>query len=96
MTVAFAPGTRVRVRADDPPGHVRTPSYVRGHSGVIERVCGDYPNPEELAYAKPGLPKRALYRVRFPMNAIWQGYAGPAGDTIEVEIFAHWLEPAGP
>jgi nitrile hydratase subunit beta len=96
MTAPLAPGTRVRVRADDPPGHVRTPSYVRGQSGVIERVCGDYPNPEELAYARPGLPKRALYRVRFPMHAIWQGYAGPAMDTIEVEIFAHWLEPAGP
>ena len=45
----FRPGDRVAVRAAYPPGHVRRPFYVRGMSGVVERLCGVYGNPEELA-----------------------------------------------
>jgi hypothetical protein len=35
----FAPGDRVRVREDYVPGHVRMPGYIRGKSGVVERVA---------------------------------------------------------
>ena len=87
----FAPGERVRVLEAAPLGHVRTPWYIRGHRGVIERLCGAFPNPEELAYARPGTPRQPLYRVRFVQKDIWPGYAGHAGDVIEVEIFQHWL-----
>jgi nitrile hydratase subunit beta len=90
----FAPGARVRVRRADPPGHIRTPWYIRGHSGEIERLCGAFPNPEELAYNRPGLPAQPLYRVRFRQRELWPDYAGAAADTIEVEIYQHWLEPA--
>jgi nitrile hydratase len=90
----FAPGARVRVRRADGPGHIRTPRYVRGHSGIVERLCGAFPNPEELAFNRPGLPAQPLYRVRFRQAELWPDYAGPAGDTIEVEIYQHWLEPA--
>ena len=94
MTPRFAPGDRVAVRRGDSPGHIRTPDYVRGRVGVVERVCGPFANPEELAYGRDGLPPRPLYRVRFHQAAIWPGYAGPAEDSLEVEIFEHWLEPA--
>ena len=40
------------------------PVYARGREGTIERFCGAFPNPEELAYGFDGLPKRPLYRVR--------------------------------
>jgi hypothetical protein len=80
------------VRAANPPGHVRTPFYIRGHSGVVERVCGSYPNPEELAYARPGLPAQPLYRVRFLQREVWPDYAGGADDTVDIEIYQHWLE----
>jgi nitrile hydratase len=95
MTARFAPGDRVRVRRAHPPGHIRTPHYVRGKAGVIERICGSFPNPEELAYGRPGLPARPLYRVHFDQRGLWPDYDGPAGDGVEVEIFEHWLEPAG-
>jgi nitrile hydratase len=88
------PGERVRVRAAYPPGHVRTPFYVRGHTGIIERLCGSYPNPEELAYARPGLPAQPLYRVRFLQRELWPDYAGSAMDTVDVEVYQHWLEAA--
>jgi nitrile hydratase len=89
----FREGDRVQVRDTDPPGHVRTPHYIRGHIGVIERLCGAYPNPEELAYARSGLPAQPLYRVRFLQREVWPGYRGEAADTVDVEIYQHWLEP---
>ena len=94
VTARFAPGARVRVRRADPPGHVRTPWYCRGHAGVIERSCGSFANPEELAYNRDGLPAQPLYRVRFLCRELWHDYAGNAGDVVEIEIFQHWLEPA--
>jgi hypothetical protein len=90
----FAPGARVRVRRADPPGHLRTPWYVRGRSGAVERLCGAFANPEELAYNRSGLPAQPLYRVRFHQRELWPDYAGAAKDTVEVEIYQHWLEPA--
>jgi nitrile hydratase subunit beta len=89
----FRPGDTVRVRRADIPGHLRTPWYVRGQTGEIERLCGAFPNPEELAYDRPGLPAQPLYRVRFRQRALWPDYAGKDTDTIEVEIYQHWLEP---
>jgi hypothetical protein len=90
----FAPGERVRVRRADPPGHVRTPWYCRGHTGIIERVCGSFANPEELAYNRDGLPAQPLYRVRFACRDLWQDYCGSTGDAVEIEIYQHWLERA--
>ncbi len=96
MSARFAPGDKVRVRRTHPPGHIRTPYYVRGKTGVVERICGRFRNPEELAYARDGEPALPLYRVHFDQGGLWPDYAGRAGDSIEVEIYEHWLEPAGP
>ncbi len=90
----FASGARVKVRHADPPGHLRTPWYVRGRSGEIERLCGAFANPEELAYNRAGLPLQPLYRVRFRLSELWPDYEGQAQDTLEVEIYQHWLESA--
>jgi len=95
LPTRFAPGERVRVRAAYPPGHLRTPSYIRGRCGVVERLCGSYANPEELAYARSGLPAQPLYRVRFAQRELWPDYAGSPADTVDVELYQHWLEPAG-
>ena len=90
----FATGDRVRVSRMYPLGHVRTPWYIRGKSGVVERLCGAYPNPEELAYHRSGLPAEPLYRVRFLQRDVWPDYRGAAADTLDLEIYQHWLEPA--
>lgn len=90
----FQAGDRVKVIKAAPLGHVRTPWYVRGQTGVIERVCGKFGNPEELAYARSGEPKQPLYRVRFAQTEVWPDYQGKPGDVVEVEIFQHWLEQA--
>jgi nitrile hydratase len=93
LPARFAAGDPVRVRMAFPPGHLRTPFYTRGRRGRIERLCGAFANPEELAYNRSGLPRQPLYRVRFRQTELWPDYAGPAADTIEVEIYQHWLEP---
>ena len=90
----FNVGERVRVKRAFPPGHRRTPFYIRGKSGIIERVCGSFPNPEELAYGFSGEPKRVLYRVRFAQADVWPDYRGAERDALEMEIYEHWLEPA--
>lgn len=90
----FWPGDQVRVLPICPPGHRRTPAYVRGAIGTVERVCGPFRNPEERAYGFSGDPRRWLYRVRFPMTEVWSDYEGPHQDVVDVEIYEHWLEPA--
>ena len=57
-------------------------------------LCGAFANPEELAYNRPGMPEQPLYRVRFRQRELWPDYRGAAHDTIEIEIYQHWLEPA--
>jgi nitrile hydratase subunit beta len=89
----FKPGDRVHVRFAEPPGHIRTPYYIRGKTGVVERYYGDFPNPEELAYGKDGLPPRPLYLVGFNQADVWQEYQA-GRDKLYVDIYEHWLEPA--
>ena len=89
----FAPGTRVRVGARYPetlvPCHIRTPHYLRGREGVVERPLGAFPNPEDLAFARPAA-RVPLYHVRFDQPALWG--EGAPGDTLLVELYEHWLE----
>lgn len=87
-------GTAVRVRRAFPPGHTRTPWYVRGKRGAIERLVGRFPNPEALGYGLGPAPRVALYRVRFAMGEIWEDYAGEPDDSLDVELYEHWLERA--
>lgn len=91
---AFAPGDEVRVALTWPPGHRRIPQYIRGKTGIIERYCGTFRNPEELAYGFDGLPERHLYRVRFQQTEVWDNYDGPEDDTVDLEIQEHWLTSA--
>ena len=88
----FSAGQTVRVKRGIAPGHMRTPWYLRGKAGRIERICGAFGNPEELAYGRDG-GSVPLYRVRFTMAEIWGDDADRPDDTIDAEIFEHWLVP---
>jgi hypothetical protein len=94
VTPRFGPGDRIRVRPEDKPGHVRTPSYVRGKTGRVESVLGEFRNPEALAYGGSGLPERPLYKVSFRQANLWEDYPGPEDDTLCMDIYEHWLEPS--
>jgi hypothetical protein len=91
----LVPGTPVRVRDDWPetrgPCHIRTPHYLRGATGTVLRELGAFPNPEDLAFARPA-PVLKLYHVAFDPATIWPDAA--FGGELVVEIFEPWLEPA--
>lgn len=92
MTARFAVGDKVRVRRATPPGHVRTPSFIRGRAGTISKIIGSFANPEELAYGRPGTPEQPLYWVRFPQTELWPDYSGGAKDSAVVDVFESWLD----
>lgn len=89
----LAPGTPVQVRADWPeergPAHIRTPHYLRGRNGTVVRYLGEFPNPEDLAFARPAA-RLPLYHVAFKPDDIW---AGANGAELLVEVFEPWLLP---
>ncbi|NQU62139.1 MAG: nitrile hydratase subunit beta [Rhodospirillales bacterium] len=93
MTARFAVGDSVRVREAYPPGHIRTPYFIRGKAGKVTAVLGDFANPEELAYRRPGTPALPVYWIEFPQTELWSDYAGPKLDTAVVDVFENWLEP---
>jgi nitrile hydratase len=82
----------VRIRDDYPPGHIRTPVYVRGKEGVVTRPFGQFRNPETLAIGRDGRPEKTLYEVRFRQQDLWPDYRGAASDTVLIDIYEHWLE----
>ncbi len=82
----------MRVHDHMPPGHVRTPAYLRGKTGWVERTLGPFHNPEDLAYRHKGTPL-PLLRVRFTMAEVWGDAAENPADTLDAEIYAHWLAP---
>ena len=90
--MTYQVGQRVRIAAREHEGHHRTPAYVKGKSGRIERRHGAFKNPETRAYGGDGLPEQELYLVGFDASD-----SGPSAsrDRVEVDIYEHWLEEAG-
>ena len=84
----------MQVRFEDRPGHLRTPWYIRGKVGCVERVHGNFLNPELLACGRDGLPKKTLYSVGFDQSEVWA--TTNSADKIFVDIYEHWLDPAKP
>jgi len=67
--VLFSTGDQVRVKHENystrwRKPHLRTPGYIFGKVGVIERFCGHFENPECLAFSNR-VSKKPLSRVRF-------------------------------
>ena len=92
--MTFRPGERVRIAARTHEGHHRTPGYLKGKTGTIERTHPSFTNPETRAYGDDGLPKQPLYLVGFSQSDVWPKYKGRETDKIYADIFEHWLEEA--
>ncbi|MCB8875342.1 SH3-like domain-containing protein [Acidisoma silvae] len=90
----IAAGQRVRVRDDWPetrgPCHIRTPHYLRGATGTVQRHLGDFPNPEDLAFGRKAR-RLSLYHVVFDASSLW-GDGKPKAEIL-VELYEPWLEP---
>ena len=92
--MSFELGQRVKVAARPHTGHHRTPDYVKGKTGRVERVHASFANPETRAYGTDGQPAQTLYLVGFDQHELWPEYGGAAGDRLLVDVFEHWLERA--
>ena len=90
----FSTGQQVRVAARRHDGHHRTPGYLKGKLGRIERVQAAFTNPETRAYGADGLPKQPVYLVGFAQPDVWPGYRGRSTDRVYVDVYEHWLEEA--
>lgn len=90
----FRTGDVVEIRGATAAGHIRTPWYVRHKTGTVERWCGAYLNPEDLAYGRRDRPAVDLYRVTLRQTDLWPDYRGSPADTLDIEIYDHWLSPA--
>ena len=92
--MSFEPGQQVKVAARPHTGHHRTPGYVKGKTGRVERVHASYANPETRAYGTDGQPPQTLYLVGFDQRELWPEYRGEECDRLLVDVFEHWLEEA--
>jgi nitrile hydratase len=79
----FAPGQRVRLRADAAPHHTRLPAYARGRAGVVERLHGMHVFADSHAQRLGEAPEW-LYTVAFDGAELW----GDAQATQRVSIDA--------
>ena len=101
---SFKVGDFVRVKEENimsrsKKPHLRTPGYIFGANGEVERYCGQFHDPSFLAFQKLGKEedntineKQHLYRVRFQQRDLWDGYDSSDEDTVDVEIYESWLE----
>jgi hypothetical protein len=89
----FQVGEKIRIVSNKfPIGHYRTPMYIRGKVGRIERVLDRFLNPEEEGYGENEGPKVQLYLVHFKQTDVWANYSGKKSDELAIEIYEHWLE----
>jgi nitrile hydratase beta subunit-like protein len=91
--VTYAVGQVVRVSERRHLGHHRTPGYVKGARGVVERVHGRFTNPETRAYGDEGTPLLRLYLVGIELGSVSSDYLGSPNDRLLLDVFEHWLEP---
>lgn len=91
----FQTGDSVQISSRTESRHHRVPAYAKGHTGVIKQVLSPQGVPEALAYEKHSNEKVTVYRVNLKQTDLWSNYAGSSQDSLEVEVYEHWLESAG-
>jgi len=87
-----AVGDRVTVIALLPPGHTRCPGYLRGASGVVERVHPPMPLLDVFESQDGRVQPEAWYTVAFAADRLWR-LDGP-GHTVLVDLWESHLEAA--
>lgn len=86
----FERGQRVRARNLNPLGHTRLPRYVRGRSGVIDRVHGIFVFPDTNAHFQGECPQH-VYSVRFEAQELWGGDFA-SRDAVYVDLWESYLD----
>lgn len=87
----YSPGERVRARDIHPLGHTRLAGYVRGHTGVVDRLQPAQVLPDTHAHFQ-GENAQHVYSVAFDSADLW----GDAGErfTLYIDLYEDYLEAA--
>ena len=88
----FEAGQAVRARNLNWEGHNRLPRYVRGRTGIVERVNGWYVIEDDHA-ERLGRNPQPVYTVGFDGREIWGPDAEP-NLRVYLELWEGYLEPA--
>jgi nitrile hydratase len=88
----FRPGDRVRTRNINPVTHTRLPRYVRGHTGIVERINGCHVFPDSAAHGLGDNPQW-LYTVVFNGRELWGADSDPTL-KVSIDAFEPYLGPA--
>lgn len=88
----FAVGSRVRIANPRTDAHSRLPGYLRGRTGVVERVFeGDY---AYFCQTGDGIgDPMPIYIVEFDPAEIWGARAEDGPLSVYAELFEAYLEP---
>jgi nitrile hydratase beta subunit len=89
----FAVGERVVTKNLNPSTHHRLPSYVKGKAGVIAAIRGAFTLNDSLAHGGGESPTY-VYTVGFGAGDLWGDAAESPRDTVYVDLFETYLEPA--
>jgi nitrile hydratase subunit beta len=92
VAARFQVGQPVRARNIHPVTHTRLPRYARGKAGKIERDHGIFVFADTSVYSAGEKPQH-LYSVRFSARELW-GDQAPAQDTVYLDLYDDYLEPA--
>ena len=90
--MTYVAGQSVRVASREHEGHHRTPGYLKGKVGRIERAHSSFTNPETRAYGDDGLPLQPLYLVSFAQEDVWPHHRPRSNDRLLADVYEHWLE----
>jgi hypothetical protein len=82
-THRFQVGDRVLVKGANPAGNPRTPTYIRGKSGIVTVLHGRIVNPLDHRDVYPPLCS-ILFLVR-------EVFGGASRDTLSVDLHEDWL-----
>ena len=86
----FQVGDRVRVKRMRPVGHTRCPRYVRGAAGLVDRVQGVQPFPDDGSERGSAQP---VYAVAFRSEDLFGTTPEPPW-TVRLDLYERYLEPA--
>jgi nitrile hydratase beta subunit len=89
----FAVGDRVRVADDHPLGHTRRARYIRGRTGVVERVAGAFIYPDSAANGG-GEDPQVVYTVRFDAADLWGTEAAEPNSSVYFDAWEPYLQRA--
>jgi nitrile hydratase subunit beta len=85
-------GQRVVTRATPVDHHTRLPAYLRGRTGIIERIQGSHVFADSHAQGL-GEDPQWLYTVVFEARELW-GPLAAAGHRVSFDAWQSYLEPA--